>query len=151
MTTPTVLFLCPHNALRSVIAASLLNQLADGRARGISAGTEPDERVNERTVIVLREVGIEVAAQKLRRVTLEQLQQADRVVSLDCPLPPELIAAAAGKVDEWPMPDTSGKPVEAVREVRELIKARVQGLLGELDRAQSGRGPDEHQRDGTTR
>ncbi len=133
MTTPTVLFLCPHNALRSVIAASLLNQLADGRARGISAGTEPDERVNERTVTVLREVGIEVADEKPGKVTPEQLQQADRVVSLGCPLPPELAAAVEGKIEEWPMPDTAGKPVEAVREVRELIKARVQGLRGELD------------------
>ena len=133
MTTPTVLFLCPHNALRSVIAAALLNQLADGRARGISAGTEPDERVNERTVTVLREVGIEVAEEKPSKVTLEQLEQADRVVSLGCPLPSELAAAAEGKIEEWPMPDTAGKPVEAVREVRELIKARVERLLGELD------------------
>ncbi len=132
MTTPTVLFLCPHNALRSVIAASLLNQLADGRARGISAGTEPDERVNERAVTVLREVGIEVADEKPAKVTLQQLQQADRVVSLGCPLPADLAAAAAGKLEEWPMPDTAGKPVEAVREVRELTEARVQGLLGEL-------------------
>ena len=135
MTTPTILFLCPHNALRSVIAASLLNQLADGRARGISAGTEPDDRVNERAVTVLREVGIEVAAEKPGAVTREQLQRADRVVSLDCPLPPEVAALGAGKLEEWPMPDTSGKPVEAVREVRELIKARVQQLIGELDAA----------------
>jgi arsenate reductase len=133
MTVPTVLFLCPHNALRSVIGAALLNQLADGRARGISAGTEPDERVNERTVTVLREIGIEVADEKPERVTLQQLRQADRVVSLGCPLPSELAAAAAGKIEEWPMPDTAGKPVEAVREVRELIRARVQGLIGELD------------------
>ncbi len=133
MTMPTVLFLCPHNALRSVIAAALLNQLADDRARGISAGTEPDERVNERTVTVLREVGIEVAHEKPGMVTLGQLQQAARVVSLDCPLPLELATAAAGKLEEWPMPDTAGKPVEVVREVRELIKARVQQLIGELD------------------
>ncbi len=133
MTTPTVLFLCPHNALRSVIAAALLNQVADGRARGISAGTEPDERVNERTVTVLREVGIEVTDEKPERVTRQQLQQADRVVSLGCPLPSELAAAAASKIEEWPMPDTAGKPVEAVREVRELIKARVQKLIGDLD------------------
>ena len=141
MTTPTVLFLCPHNALRSVIAAALLNQLADGRARGVSAGTEPDERVNERTVTVLREVGIEVADEKPARVTAEQLRQADRVVSLGCPLPSELAAAAEGKIEEWPMPDTAGKPVEAVREVRELIKARVQRLVGELDAAERRPGP----------
>src|SRR5829696_3255351 len=111
MTTPTVLFLCPHNALRSVIGAALLNQLADGRARGISAGTEPDERVNERTVTVLREVGIEVADEKPGKVTREQLARATRVVSLDCPLPPDLSSVAADKLENWPMPDTSGKPV----------------------------------------
>jgi arsenate reductase len=133
MTTPTVLFLCPHNALRSVIAAALLNRLADGRARGLSAGTQPDERVNERTVTVLGEIGIDVGDAKPGRVTADQLAQADRVVSLGCPLPPALAAAAEGKIEEWPMPDTTGKPVEAVREVRELIKARVRQLIGELD------------------
>ncbi len=129
----TVLFLCPHNALRSVIAAGLFNQMAGGRARAGSAGTEPDERVNERTVTVLREVGIEVGDEKPGRVSREQLERASRVVSLGCPLPPELAAVAAGKIEEWEMPDTAGKPVEAVREVRELIRARVRRLLGELD------------------
>lgn len=136
MTSPTVLFLCPHNALRSVIAAALMNQLADGRARGVSAGTEPDERVNERTIAVLREVGIEVGDEIPGKVTLQQLQQADRVVSLGCPLPAELAVAAEGKIEEWPMPDTTGKPVEAVREVRELIKARVEQLVEDLSTAE---------------
>jgi arsenate reductase (thioredoxin) len=132
MSTPMILFLCPHNALRSVIAAALFNRLADGRARGESAGTEPDERVNERTVTVLREIGIEVADEKPGRVTAAQIERADRVVSLDCPLPPELEAAASDKIERWPMPDTSGKPVEAVREVRELIRARVEQLIAEI-------------------
>lgn len=43
-----------------------------------------------------------------------------------------LEAVAAGKIEEWPMPDTSGKPVEAVREVRDLIRGRVERLLGGL-------------------
>jgi arsenate reductase (thioredoxin) len=132
MTTPTVLFLCPHNALRSVIAAALLNRLSAGRVLGTSAGTEPDERVNDRTVTVLREIGIEVAEERPGRVTAAQIERADRVVSLDCPLPAALAAAAAGKIETWPMPDTTGKPVEAVREVRDLIQARVERLLEEL-------------------
>src|SRR4051812_2153625 len=68
-TPPTVLFLCPHNALRSVIAAALFNQKAIGVARGESAGTEPDDRVNERTIAVLREVGIEVGDEKPGQLT----------------------------------------------------------------------------------
>ena len=128
----TVVFLCPHNALRSVIAASLFNKAAAGRARAESGGTEPDERVNERTITVLREVGIDVADVRPERVTRTQLEQADRVISLDCPLAPEWAAVAAGKLEVWPLPDTTGKPVEAVREVRDLIKARVDRLLREL-------------------
>src|SRR5215212_9936223 len=134
-TPPTVLFLCPHNALRSVIAAALFNQQANGAARGESAGTEPDDRVNERTVAVLQEVGIQVADEPPGRVTREQLAAATRVISLDCPLPPELAAVAADRLENWPMPDTAGKPVKAVREVRELIGARVDRLLGELGAA----------------
>jgi len=134
-TSRTVVFLCPHNALRSVIAAALFNQAAEGRAQAESAGTEPDERVNERTVTVLREVGIEVADVRPERVTQAQLERADRVISLDCPLEPALAAASQGKLENWPMPDTTGKPVEAVREVRNLIKARVDRLLKELGEA----------------
>jgi arsenate reductase len=134
-TSPMVLFLCPHNALRSVIAAALFNQRADGRAHAESAGTEPDDRVNDRTVTVLREVGIDVGDEKPGRVTREQLDQATRVVSLGCPLPPELAVVAEGKLEEWPMPDSTGKPVEAVREVRELTRIRVDQLLRELDAA----------------
>jgi arsenate reductase (thioredoxin) len=137
-TNQKILFLCPHNALRSVIAAALFNQRADGRAHAESAGTEPDERVNERTITVLREVGIEVADEPPGRVTREQLELATRVVTLDCQLPPELNAVAANKMENWPMPDTSGKPVEAVREVRELIRVRVEQLLGELDASEGG-------------
>jgi arsenate reductase len=136
--TPTVLFLCPHNALRSVIAAALFNQRASGQVRAESAGTEPDDRVNERTITVLREVGIEVPDEKPGKVTRQQIEQAMRVVSLDCPLPPDLAAIAADRLENWPMPDTSGKPVEAVREVRELIRVRVDGLLEELKAAGGG-------------
>ena len=109
-----IVFLCPHNALRSVIAAALFNQLANGHSHAESAGTDPAERVNERTVQVLREVGIEVGDEIPQRVTRELLESADRVVTLTCPLDHELAAVAAHKIEDWPMPDTTGKPVDAV-------------------------------------
>ena len=127
-----VVFLCPHNALRSVIAASLFNQLAHGSADAESAGTEPAEQVNERTIQVLREVGIEVGDEIPQRVSRPLLERADRVVTLTCPLDPELAAIAAHKIEDWSMPDTAGKPVDTVREVRELIRVRVEQLIAEL-------------------
>lgn len=137
----TVVFLCPHNALRSVIAAALFNRDAAGVARAESAGTEPDPRVTERTVTVLHEVGIDVADITPEHGTPEQLERADRVVSLGCPLAPELARTAAAKLEEWPMPDTTGRPIEAVREVRDLIQGRVAQLLDELGHPRDGRQP----------
>ena len=133
MTTKYVVFLCPHNALRSVIATELFNQAVGERAIGQSAGTEPAERVNERTIQVLKEVGIDVADVKPARVTREQLEKADRVIRLDCPLNAEFEAVIVGKSENWSMPDTAGKPVEAVRDVRELVHARVMQLVSEMD------------------
>ena len=55
----TVLFACVHNAGRSQMAAALFNALADpAKARAISAGTQPGERVHPEVVAVLREAGI---------------------------------------------------------------------------------------------
>jgi protein-tyrosine-phosphatase len=131
-TSRTVVFLCPHNALRSVIAAALFNRAADDGLQAESAGTEPDARVNARTIQVLREVGLEVTDLVPGRVSRTQLERAERVISLGCPLEAELAAAASGKLEEWPMPDTTGQPVEVVREVRDLIGQRVDRLLAEL-------------------
>ena len=83
----TILFLCPHNAAKSVIAAAYFNQLA--RERGLdyqaaSAGTSPDAAPSPTVVAMLREEGIDVAAYRPRRVTTEDLISAHRVVSLGC-------------------------------------------------------------------
>ena len=128
----TVLFLCPHNALRSVIAAGLFDQRAGAGLRAASAGTEPDEAVNTRTLVVMQEVGVDVSGFRPQTVTREQIAAAERVISLDCPLAPELATAAAGKLESWPMPDTTGQPVDKVREVRDLIRDRVETLIAEL-------------------
>ena len=47
----TVLFACVHNAGRSQMAAALFNQLADpGKARALSAGTQPGAHVHPEVV-----------------------------------------------------------------------------------------------------
>ena len=68
----------------------------------------------------------------MQRVTRERIERAARVVGLDCPLDLELASAAAPKFENWSMPDTTGRPVEAVREVRDLIRGRVERLITEM-------------------
>jgi arsenate reductase len=61
MTAQLVLFACTHNKGRSQMASALFNQLADpAKARSISAGLEPVERVQDEVVEVMREVGIDL-------------------------------------------------------------------------------------------
>ena len=46
MTTPSVLFLCVHNAGRSQMAAGWLQHLAGDRVHAYSGGSEPAAEVN---------------------------------------------------------------------------------------------------------
>src|SRR5215211_184584 len=84
-----ILFLCPHGAAKSVIAAAYCRQLADQwgvpmHAR--SAGTEPDAEVSPAVVALLRTEGIDIGDYLPRRVTAEELASADWIISLGCDL-----------------------------------------------------------------
>src|SRR5919107_5407576 len=85
----TILFLCPHNAAKSVLAAAYFDQLARERGldyRAASAGTSPDAAPSPAVVAMLREEGIDVASHMPRRVTAVDLTNAHRVISLGCDL-----------------------------------------------------------------
>ncbi len=65
----SVIFACVHNAGRSQIAASFFNAIADpARARALSAGTEPAERVHPEVVDAMREVGIDLSNARPQRL-----------------------------------------------------------------------------------
>lgn len=56
----TVLFACVHNAGRSQMAAALFNARADpARARAISAGTRPTDRVHPEVVAAMVDDGVD--------------------------------------------------------------------------------------------
>ncbi len=45
-----MLFVCVHNSGRSQMAEAFFNQLANGKAQALSAGTQPTDRVNPAVV-----------------------------------------------------------------------------------------------------
>jgi arsenate reductase (thioredoxin) len=142
-----VIFACVHNAGRSQMAAAWFNrlvtestpnsqtptpnsQLSTPNARGpwaISAGTAPGERVHPEVVAVMKEVGIDLSSATPRKLTAELAQGADLLVTMgcgdECPYVPGL------KIEDWPLEDPKGKPIERVREIRDEIRRRVEGLL----------------------
>ena len=126
--TKKVLFACVHNAGRSQMAAALFDALSDpAKARAISAGTQPGERVHPEVVDVMRKSGIDLAAVKPQRLTDELAADASLLVTMGCgdacPVVPGL------EVVDWPLEDPKGKPPERVREIRDDIRARVTALV----------------------
>jgi protein-tyrosine-phosphatase len=128
--TPTVLFLCVHNAGRSQMAMAWFDHLAGGRAIALSGGSEPAEQVNPAAVEVMAEVGIDLTGHQPRRWTDVDLDTADVVVTMGCgdacPILP------AKRYEDWDLDDPAGQGAEAVRSIRDEIERRVHGLLDDL-------------------
>lgn len=126
----SVLFLCVHNAGRSQMAAGFARNLGGDRLAVYSGGSEPADQVNPAAVAAMAEVGIDIRAQRPRRWTDNEVRTADVVVTMGCgdtcPVFP------GTRYVDWELEDPAGKPVEAVRPVRDEIERRVRGLLHEL-------------------
>ncbi|MEM7250865.1 MAG: hypothetical protein AAF493_05560 [Pseudomonadota bacterium] len=128
-----VLFLCPHNAAKSILAAGYYR--AALRARGLdgrvqSAGTEPDAAIWPSIIERLNEEGIEVEEAAPRLVTATDLAAADRVISLGCERETlNAIDPSAVNIEFWndvPLPSQDLDGAQAV------IKAKVTALVDEL-------------------
>lgn len=119
-----VVFACVHNAGRSQMAAAFFNVLADGaRARAISAGTDPGPRVHPEVAAVMTEAGIDMADVVPQRLTPELAAGSTHLVTMGCGDQCPYIPGA--KIQDWPLEDPKGKPLDRVREIRDEIKSRV--------------------------
>ncbi len=127
----TILFVCPRNAGRSMMAEVLFNKLAKGKVKAISAGTEPADTVDPKVVEVMREIGIELKDRKPQALTPKMLKQADLVVTVGCSVKG---LTSLDETEDWTIEDIAGKPIEKVREVRDDIKTKVTGLVARLSR-----------------
>jgi len=127
----TVLFACVHNAGRSQMSAALFNLVADpAKARAISAGTEPGPRVHPEVLEAMKELSVDLSTMKPRKLTTELASTASLLVTMGCgeacPVVPGL------KIEDWPLEDPKGKPVERVRQIRDDIRLRVAKLAKDL-------------------
>ena len=124
----TVIFACVHNAGRSQMAAAFFNAfVAPGRARAVSAGTEPAARVHPSVVEAMREEGIDLSSSRPQRLTEDLAKQGSMLVTMgcgdQCPYVPGV------QRDDWPIPDPQGLSLPEVRRIRDVIRQRVQQLL----------------------
>jgi len=127
---PTVLFLCTHNAGRSLAARVLLDHHAQGRLVVESAGSEPGDRLNPSVVAILEERGLDPTREFPKPLSEETARGADVVVTMGCG---DTCPVYSGKrYLDWELADPAGLPVAEVRPIVDEIDRRVQALLADL-------------------
>ncbi|HYN92750.1 MAG TPA: arsenate reductase ArsC [Pilimelia sp.] len=127
---PSVLFVCVHNAGRSQMAAGWLRHLAGDTVEVRSAGSAPAEQINPAAVAAMAEVGIDITANTPRKLTYETAEASDVLITMGCG---DVCPVFPGKrYLDWKLDDPAGQGLDAVRPIRDAIKAKVEQLLTEL-------------------
>jgi phosphate transport system protein len=127
-----VLFLCVRNSSRSQMAEGFARQALAKTLKVFSAGSQPGT-LNPIAVRVMREVGIDISAQRSKGLSEAPLNEVDLVITLCadevCPTLPSGVRHEA-----WPIPDpaaaegSEAQVEEAFRRTRDQIRR----LVGEL-------------------
>jgi arsenate reductase (thioredoxin) len=126
----SVLFVCVHNAGRSQMAAAYLSHLAGESVEVRSAGSMPADQVNPAVVEAMREEGIDISAQLPKILTTEAVQSSDVVITMGCG---DACPYFPGKrYLDWKLEDPAGQGVEAIRPIRDEIRALVEELIPTL-------------------
>jgi arsenate reductase len=110
------------------MASAFFNALVDPtRGRGISAGTQPAERIHAEVAATMNEIGIALDDAAPQRLTDDLARTANILVTMGCgevcPVVPGL------KRIDWELPDPKGLPPERVRIIRDTIKQHVEQLI----------------------
>jgi arsenate reductase len=127
---PVVLFLCTHNAGRSLAARVLLEHYARGRIEVVSGGSEPGDALNPAVVGILTERGLDTSRESPKSITDETALAADVIVTMGCG---DACPVYPGKrYLDWELEDPAGKSLDEVRPIVEEIDRRVRDLLAEL-------------------
>jgi arsenate reductase len=127
------LFVCLHNAGRSQISEALFARAAAGRHAARSAGTTPADRVHPEVVAAMAELEIDLGGRTPRRLSREDAEWADVVVTMGCG--DECPYIPGKRYLDWDLEDPKGQSLEAVRQTRDEIERRVRALVAELDSA----------------
>lgn len=127
---PTVLFVCVHNAGRSQMAAGYLQALAGDRIQVLSAGSAPKDQINPVAVAAMAEDGIDITGNTPKLLTVEAVRESDAVITMGCG---DACPIFPGKrYEDWELDDPAGQGIDAVRPIRDEIRARVEALISEL-------------------
>ncbi|CCH87364.1 tyrosine phosphatase [Modestobacter italicus] len=131
--TPSVLFVCVHNAGKSQMAAGLMRDLVGNAVDVHSAGTAPSDAVNEQSAQSLAELGINISGERPKQITEQLVRAVDVVVVLG--LEAEVDPVEGTRFQTWDTDEPSARGIQGMdrmRLVRDDIATRVKVLADEL-------------------
>jgi protein-tyrosine-phosphatase len=112
------------------MAAALLSRRAADKVVVHSAGSAPGKTLNSAVMAAMAEVGIDISAERPKKLTDAMAKDADVIVTMGCG---DACPVVPGKrYVDWDLPDPAGKSIEDVRSIRDEISARIEALLTEL-------------------
>lgn len=128
--TPTVLFMCPHGAAKSLMASAYFQKLARERGLNVrvdSAGTDPDPQLSNGVVAHLQKNGYAIPIDKPRSATAADMSGADIVISMGCDL--SKLPSPKGIVKNWNVADFSADFNTAEQSIRDQVTRLVDEML----------------------
>jgi protein-tyrosine-phosphatase len=132
----TVLFVCVENSCRSQMAEAYAKMLGAGVIDAYSGGSRPSGKVNEKAIASMKDVGYDLASHSSRSLDEVPSIEYDLVVTMGCG--DECPFVRAKQRVEWSIPDPKSMDMKEFREVRDLIREKVQQLIERFSR---GRAP----------
>ena len=134
----TVLFVCIANSCRSQMAEALFNELSSNYAvdaTASSAGTVPADEVNPSALEVLKELNIDHHSDP-KILSDEMMSEADVIISMGCMASDFCPVTFIPKTQDWSIDDPAEHSIEKFRQVRNVIKEKVDILLQELPKSE---------------
>jgi arsenate reductase (thioredoxin) len=128
----TVLFVCVENAGRSQMAEGFFRKHTLDGYDAISAGTRPVSMVNPVAIEVMKEVGIDISSRRPKILTEEMIKQSSIKVNMRCIEKESCPTLFIHNVLDWNIEDPKDKPIEKVREIRDIIEERIEKLVSNL-------------------
>jgi protein-tyrosine-phosphatase/putative NADPH-quinone reductase len=127
----SILFACRENACRSQMASAFAQYHAGDVLDVSNGGSEPASEINRDMAAVMQEKGIDMAY-RIPRALEEAISESppEMIITMGCREQCPVVPGA--RVLDWDLPDPAGKPIAFMRDIRDEIEKRVQGLVTEL-------------------
>ena len=79
----------------------------------------------------MKEAGLDISSNQPKKLTVEMLDQADRVITMGCGAE-KACPATFTETEDWELEDPKGQSIARIREIRDQIKTRVEKLIKDM-------------------